>query len=159
MSQPLVLWADVAEHERMPDWASQSTWRGCKAAARSSDTPGFRRCAREVLKTLGHGFCRHHAERAGLLAPAPGDARNPYDLPQETYNVIRRMVGRRLSLAEFRRLPDSEFATWRNVGRVRLAMLRQVRDDWSDTDLIAAFGFGAAEPGVCTWVGEAIGAG
>ena len=177
MNGTIVMWSGVPQERRLtgrlPGGWAPSTWRGCEAAVQHTGEAGYRRCAGNAIKHLA--LCRKHAERSGAIEPGAevveGRSEYPRGVPNRVGNVIRRHVQRVMrkdinstpTVAEFRALSDTDVLSMRNAGRASLAMIRRVRDTWTDEELIAAFDLRASEYadspaafGLSNWVGEAV---
>lgn len=134
------MWADVPEGYRWVWPEEQKTGRTstglrdanrCRAAVQIGGTLWLRRCDSPAKQD---GLCFPHAVSAGLIATrTPGEL-----LLSRVILNLRRSFRRPDSLRAFRALSDDDILKLRYVGTKMAALVREMRDTWTDERLCAA---------------------
>lgn len=133
------MWADVPQgyrHVLRDEQRTGSTCTGLRDAGRCGaavhfDGPRYRRCD---APTKQDGLCFPHAASAGLIATrTPGEL-----LLSRVILNLRRSFRRPDSLRAFRALSDDDILKVRYVGTKTAALIREMRDTWTDERLCAA---------------------
>lgn len=145
----VTLWADVPQEYRwvsLDERRTGSTYTGLRDAGRcvaSVTVSGawHRRCDRPI-KT--NGFCAAHAVKAGLI-----ESKTPTELLlARAVQCVRRNYFPEPRLKAFRAMSDDDISEMRNVGKKTAALIREMRDTWTDEQLCKATRWQLAAPAV-----------
>jgi hypothetical protein len=140
-----MLWDDVPEGYKWTRAHEQRTGRTetglrdigrCKAAVNVNVSGDWwRRCDAPVRKESA--LCGAHGAQAGV-----DGARTPaQNLLSRAIQSVRRALYVPEPLRRFRAMSDVEILRWRYVGTKQAALIREMRDTWTDEQLSEAMGW------------------